>query len=131
MKDYDLAKLTIALVVFACVVGYLIWKNLRQVGPGRDAARLSVRGVPLSCQVCGNETFYNREGLVNTTWLTFFKLAWLNRSAHCVVCESCGYMHWFITPHDGRSGWVDSIRYTDEEAASPRSRRQLDDPRDT
>jgi hypothetical protein len=28
--------------------------------------------------------------------MTFFGLDWANRTARCLVCERCGYVHWFL-----------------------------------
>ena len=37
-------------------------------------------------------------GQLNTSMMTFFGLDWLNREATCLVCGSCGYVHWFLLP---------------------------------
>lgn len=53
-------------------------------------------GKPLKCLVCGNDTFFERKAQLNTRALTFFNLDWANKTADCLVCESCGYIHWFL-----------------------------------
>jgi hypothetical protein len=52
---------------------------------------------PLLCLVCGNETFRQRRALLNTVVATFFDFDWANRSANCLVCSRCKYVHWFLT----------------------------------
>jgi len=49
----------------------------------------------LVCTLCGNHLFYSRSILLNTRFLTYFLLDWLNRSAKCYECSQCGYIHWF------------------------------------
>lgn len=55
-----------------------------------------IKGHKLSCLVCKNDTFWERETLMNTTALTFFKLDWLNRKATNYICDNCGHVHWFM-----------------------------------
>jgi predicted nucleic-acid-binding Zn-ribbon protein len=51
---------------------------------------------PLRCQICQHDRFFQREGKIQTTGMTLFDLDWLNKSANCVVCAQCGYVHWFL-----------------------------------
>lgn len=53
-------------------------------------------GTNLRCEICKHTRFYRREGKVTTTAMTLFELEWANPSAECMVCESCGYVHWFL-----------------------------------
>lgn len=53
-------------------------------------------GTMLRCEICKNQTFYRREGKIQTTAMTFFDLDWANASAECMVCSACGYVHWFL-----------------------------------
>ncbi|HXF96675.1 MAG TPA: hypothetical protein VNI61_11310 [Gemmatimonadales bacterium] len=62
-----------------------------------DPEPAEVGGRPLTCQVCGHTRFRRRRAKLNTTWMTFFELDWLNRSADCYVCDRCGFVHWFLT----------------------------------
>jgi hypothetical protein len=61
-----------------------------------EAGPVSVLGNPMTCEICHHDRFYQREGKIQTTAMTFFELDWLNASANCVVCERCGYVHWFL-----------------------------------
>ena len=53
-------------------------------------------GTELRCEICKHTRFYRREGKIQTTAMTFFDLDWANASAECMVCEQCGYVHWFL-----------------------------------
>jgi len=79
---------------------YLIYtwhKRKTQFGARVHHVKVFAGDRALCCQVCEGNIFYKREGLLNTTWATFFKLDPLNESAHCIVCEGCGHAHWFAT----------------------------------
>ena len=56
-----------------------------------------VLGKSFECTVCGHTEFAQRAAQLNTAGMTFMKLDWMNESARCLVCESCGYVHWFVT----------------------------------
>jgi hypothetical protein len=76
---------------------YAWHKRKTQFGSRLHHVRVYAAERELRCHVCDGNMFYKREGLINTTWATLFKLDPLNESAHCVVCETCGYAHWFAT----------------------------------
>ena len=61
-----------------------------------EASKATILGKPLRCEICDHDLFYQREGKIQTTGMTFFELDWLNESANCVVCAQCGYVHWFL-----------------------------------
>jgi len=50
----------------------------------------------LRCHTCNNDTFWKQEAQLNTAVATFFNLDWTNRSATCLVCSECSYIHWFL-----------------------------------
>ena len=54
-----------------------------------------VYGRQLTCTVCGNTTFHERDSLLNTRLLTFFRLDWANAGAVNYICMRCGYIFWF------------------------------------
>jgi predicted nucleic-acid-binding Zn-ribbon protein len=60
-----------------------------------QARKVMVFDNPLTCQVCQNSTFYQREIKMQTTGMTFFDLDFLNESSDGVVCSRCGYVHMF------------------------------------
>jgi predicted nucleic-acid-binding Zn-ribbon protein len=53
-------------------------------------------GKVLSCLVCGHDEFHERDAQLNTPGMTFFKLDWLNTTGQCLLCDRCGYIHWFL-----------------------------------
>lgn len=56
----------------------------------------TIKGHKLSCTICKNDTFWERETLMNTKTLTFFKLDWLNKKALNLICDNCGHVLWFM-----------------------------------
>lgn len=36
------------------------------------------------------------EGQLNTKTASLFNLDWINPSATCLVCDKCGFIHWFL-----------------------------------
>lgn len=55
-----------------------------------------VCGKTFHCTVCDNDTFQHRRAQLNTALATFFNFDWANKSAECLVCTKCGYVHWFL-----------------------------------
>jgi len=68
----------------------LFSKNAPEPGPYEINNKL------LSCHNCQNETFWARTAQLNTATATFFNLDWANKSATCLVCSECFYIHWFL-----------------------------------
>jgi len=62
----------------------------------REIKEFKVKGHQLICPFCQNKKFWTRETLMNTTGMTFFGLEWANRKATNFVCNSCGYIYWFM-----------------------------------
>lgn len=78
-------------------------KKQKQVGKMWDgplSATVTVQDKELHCAHCGHHKFKKREGLLNTTWVTFFQFPFWNQSAPCYVCSNCGYVHWFLSPKE-------------------------------
>ena len=61
-----------------------------------QAKRISVKGEKLECYHCHHDKFWERETLMNTKKMTFFKLDWANKQARNYICNNCGYVHWFM-----------------------------------
>ena len=55
-----------------------------------------IKGNKLECYVCKYDKFWARETLMNTPKMTFFKLDWANKRAQNLICDNCGYVHWFM-----------------------------------
>ncbi len=63
-----------------------------------EAQEIEVMGRALRCEICHHTRFWQRQAQLNTPVATFFNFDWANRSATCIVCERCGYIHWFLPP---------------------------------
>ncbi len=61
-----------------------------------DPETVRVLDRPLKCQVCQNDTFWQREAQLHTGVATFFNLEWASPTCICVICSRCGYVHWFL-----------------------------------
>ncbi len=57
---------------------------------------VDVMGRPFRCHVCGSETFWKRSAQLHDGVSTFFKVEWASPSCVCIICSSCGYVHWFF-----------------------------------
>jgi hypothetical protein len=64
---------------------------------GREQAEpVQIQDKPLRCLVCDGTTFYTRRAVLPGAVATFFNLDWTAPSCTCVICSSCGYVHWFF-----------------------------------
>ena len=70
-------------------------RKLTETNRVGDARQYDVLDKKLVCQVCGHDYFWQRSVQLNTALATFLDLDWLNRSASCLTCVRCGYIHWF------------------------------------
>jgi hypothetical protein len=86
---------------------------IRSVGPtGRGGSVGSIEkteprlieagGKPLSCQVCGNMTFRQRDAVLHGALASFVSLEWLSPKCVCYICASCGFVHWFMPKESGK-----------------------------
>ena len=57
---------------------------------------VTAEGRQLTCPVCGNTAFHERNSLLNTRFATFMKLDWANKQAVNYICTRCGYIFWFL-----------------------------------
>lgn len=62
----------------------------------RQVKAIEIKGNQLVCPICGGETFWERETLMNTAGATFLGFEWANKAATNYVCNDCGYVYWFI-----------------------------------
>ena len=72
--------------------------RFREHERGDGMLEVEVSGKKLVCSVCENATFRERDTLLNTAGLTFFRLDWANKSATTYICSRCGYIFWFLPP---------------------------------
>lgn len=59
-----------------------------------------VNGYELTCPICKGKTFDKRNSLLNSRGFTLLGLDWANQGAINYICETCGYIYWFLD--DGR-----------------------------
>jgi predicted nucleic-acid-binding Zn-ribbon protein len=69
---------------------------LQELPQTDGSIEVEVFGRKLSCVVCGNATFHERDSLLNTRLATFFKFDWANAQAVNYICTRCGYIFWFL-----------------------------------
>jgi ssDNA-binding Zn-finger/Zn-ribbon topoisomerase 1 len=56
----------------------------------------------LQCKHCGRGQFTHRTAQLNTVFMEFLDMGWLNKSADIYVCTHCGLLHWFLDPEEGQ-----------------------------
>ncbi len=66
----------------------------------KEPENVYIQGKQLTCAICQHLRFWQRKAQLNTAVATFFNFDWANRSAHCYVCENCGYIYWFLPPKE-------------------------------
>lgn len=54
-----------------------------------------VLGRDFTCTVCGHDLFHKREAQLHSQGASFFNLEWTGPTTLCLVCDQCGYIHWF------------------------------------
>jgi predicted nucleic-acid-binding Zn-ribbon protein len=57
---------------------------------------VKVAGRVLTCLICGHARFNKREAQLHTSGMTFINLDFLNACYVAVVCDKCGFIHWFV-----------------------------------
>ncbi len=62
----------------------------------KEVKGFEIKGHKLSCPICRSTQFWTRKTLLNTKGLTFMDLDWLNKEADNYICDSCGYIMWFL-----------------------------------
>lgn len=62
----------------------------------KKADTYEVAGKQFKCTVCDHNEFTQRSAQLNTSTSSALGLDWADKSAECLVCENCGYVHWFL-----------------------------------
>ena len=81
--------------------------------------KLKLLGKYFKCNACGNYEFKVRDAQLNTAIASLLGLDWTNTTATCLVCDKCGYIHWFLPKY---------AEYVSEE--EPFVLEGFDDPKD-
>ena len=66
------------------------------MGKKNESKEQIINGNKLKCTICHHDKFWTRETLMNTPGLTFFGLDWTNKAVQNYICDSCGYVYWFL-----------------------------------
>jgi hypothetical protein len=92
---------SLGLLLLLCLSIFI--KRKIQVGKTWDVnskmgstSKITIKNRPLVCFHCGDNIFGKREGLVTTSWITFWGWTIYNKSARCFICKNCGFLHWFV-----------------------------------
>ena len=101
----SLAPISIIVYIAFLVLRWLITliKKKRQLGKTWNVLHeraVLIQDKKLTCPHCQNDQFSKVEGLLTTSWVTFFHLAFWNRSASCFVCSKCNNAQWFLSPKE-------------------------------
>ena len=73
------------------------WDGTAWTGESRDQPVLPPP--PMRCVYCGRTSqFQPASYMLNTQGLTLLGWDGFNRVAHCQICTSCGFIHWFAPP---------------------------------
>lgn len=73
--------------------------NFQEIERGDGTIEVQIGERRLTCAVCGNQYFHERNSLLNTRVATFFKFDWANKEATNYICANCGYIFWFFGRH--------------------------------
>ena len=57
---------------------------------------IEIRGNKLSCPICKNNKFWEKDTLMNTRGISFLGISWTNKEAENYICSKCGYVYWFL-----------------------------------
>jgi predicted RNA-binding Zn-ribbon protein involved in translation (DUF1610 family) len=63
-----------------------------------EGRAVQIKHQALQCNHCGQGKFVLRSAKLNTGFMEFLDLGWLNQSADIYVCTHCGFLHWFLEP---------------------------------
>ena len=68
--------------------------------------KYKIKGKVLTCSHCNGSNFEKSAAQLNTSFLTFLDLDWLNKSSDIYICTDCGRIEWF----------VDSLGFADDQS---------------
>lgn len=61
-----------------------------------EAREIRIAGRQLRCHMCDYTRFIEREAQLQSAAGMLFGQDWASSKATCMVCEQCGYVHWFL-----------------------------------
>ena len=62
-----------------------------------DASSVEVDGHKVQCLLCRHPTFQQRKSHLDMALVHSMNPDWVNREAYCLVCDHCGFIHWFLS----------------------------------
>ena len=71
-------------------------EEFKRAYAGDDTQRYRVAGKEVRCPHCEEKNFDTGSALLNTAGATFLGLDWADRSAHVLICTTCGHVEWFL-----------------------------------
>ncbi len=60
--------------------------------------QVQVDGHILRCLMCSHESFHRRKTHFDTALLSGLNPIWSDSHGFCLICDHCGYIHWFLQP---------------------------------
>ena len=70
--------------------------NFQEIAQQDGSIQVTLDGKPLSCLVCGNNSYHEKNSMLNTRAREFFNVAWTGDKTTNFVCTKCGYVFWFL-----------------------------------
>lgn len=61
-----------------------------------EPTRVEIEGRHIKCLMCGKEQFHKRRSHLDTSLSAGLNPEWHESPATCLVCDHCGFLHWFI-----------------------------------
>jgi len=62
---------------------------------------VQVDGHSLRCLMCAHESFHRRKTHFGTALLSGLNPIWSESQGTCLICDHCGFIHWFLQPKAG------------------------------
>jgi hypothetical protein len=60
--------------------------------------QVQMDGHSFRCLMCSHESFHRRKTHFDTALLTGLNPTWSDSPCYCLICDHCGYIHWFLQP---------------------------------
>lgn len=61
-----------------------------------EPTHAEVDGHRLKCLMCHGESFHKRHSHVDVSLSTAMNPEWADRQVSVLVCDHCGFIHWFM-----------------------------------
>jgi len=71
----------------------------------KKAVTIETKGRKFQCLVCTKDRFQTHAGKLGSMLTGMLNMEWADRPANCLICENCGFVHWFV-PTPAQKGAV-------------------------